>query len=127
MRITVDAARGYFRHPSQRVLETTPDNLPDVGFEYWASGPLCIVFHPSLYPDVWMGHTAAKPEGWGLLVPHAKKLINEFWDEKMPHRIIGWTPEKNRAALAFVRRAGFVVDGRLPLPGGAVIMSGWSK
>lgn len=125
MRITVDEAREYFAHPSQQVYGITPDTLPDEPFEYWASGPLCGCAHPAPYRDVWMVHFAAKPEGMGQLIPHARALMHEFWDAKKPARLIGWTPVRFRAALAFVRRVGFVEDGILPLPDGEVVMSGW--
>lgn len=72
-----------------------------------------------------MVHFAAKPEGMGALVPHAKALMREFWEAKQPERLIGMTPVRLRAAVAFVRRVGFVQDGILPLPDGDVVVSGW--
>lgn len=125
MRITVDEARGFFAHASQQVFGITPDTLPGAPFEYWADGPLCGVAHPAPCARVWMVHFAVKPAGWGHLTEPARRLLVEFWNAKQPERIIGWTPERLRAALALARRAGFVEDGRLPLESGAVIMSGW--
>lgn len=72
-----------------------------------------------------MVHVACKPEGWGKAAGHTKKLLNEFWEEKRPARVIGWTPAKFRHAVAMNRRLGFVEDGRMPLPDGEVIMFGW--
>lgn len=74
-----------------------------------------------------MVHFAVKPEGRGVALPHAKALLHEFWEDREPMRIIGWTPSNLRAAIAFARRAGFVEDGRMPLPNGELIMSGWVK
>lgn len=126
MRITVDEAREYFAHPSQQVFGIKPEYLPGDPFEYWADGPLCGVVHPSFWPRVWVVHFAAKPEGWGHVTEPAKRLLREFWEEKQPDRLIGWTPANLRGALALTRRVGFIEDGRLPLPGGDVVMSGWS-
>lgn len=125
MRITVDAAREYFAHPSQQLYGVTPDALPDDPFEYWAKDGICGVFHPAPAENVWMVHFAAKPEFWGRLVTPSREILAAFWAEKTPQRIVGWTPVNLRAALALSRRVGFVEDGRLPLPGGDIIMSGW--
>lgn len=125
MRITVDEAREYFAHPSQQVYGITPDTLPDEPFEYWADGPVCGVAHLAPFPNVWMVHIACKPEGWGKATGHTRKLLHEFWNDRKPARIIGWTPAKFRHAVAMNRRLGFVEDGRLPLPDGDVIMFGW--
>lgn len=126
MQITVDEARAFFAHPSQHVFGITPDRLPEEGVEYWASGPVCGVFHLAPYPDVWMGHYAVKPEGWGKATEPAKAILRAFSEAKQAHRIIGWTPSSNRAALAFAKRLGFVVDGVMPLPEGEIIMQGWT-
>lgn len=126
MIISVDEAREYFLHPSQTAGGLDPNDLPKEGFEYHATEWLCLIFHLAPWPDVWMVHFAAKPEGWGYLVPHAEKLLNEFWRSRDPERIIGWTPEKNRAACAFARRCGFEVDGRMSMKTGNVILHGWS-
>ncbi len=72
-----------------------------------------------------MVHIAVKPQHWGGLVADAKAELAAFWADRTPSRIIGWTPAKFRAALAFSRRVGFVEDGRMNLPDGEVIMSGW--
>lgn len=125
MRITVDEAREYFAHPSQQVFGLTPDCLPDEPFEYWADGPVCGIAHNAPYPGVWMVHFGVKPEGWGSVAAHGKRLLHEFWEVKQPERIIGWTPVKFRHARALARRVGFEEDGILPLPSGDVVMSGW--
>jgi hypothetical protein len=125
MRISVDEARDYFAHPSQQLM-MVPEDLPE-GLEYWADGPICGVFHLALWPGVWMAHYGVKPEGWGRLDAHAKAILSEFWDAMSPVRIIGWTDSKNRRAVSFARRIGFVVDGRMPVPDGEIVMQGWSK
>ena len=127
MRISVDQAREYFAHPSQQLFGITPDTLPDDPFEYWASGPVCAIAHLAPHPGIWMAHIAVKPDGWGSAVPYAQWLLDEFWEEKKPERIIGWTPSRLRAAIAFARRVGFVEDGRMPMLNGELIMSGWAK
>lgn len=125
MRITVDEAREYFAHPSQQLYGVTPENLPGEPFEYWAKGGICGVFHPAPATGVWMVHFAAMPSEWGRLVEPSREVLRAFWDEKKPQRIVGWTPASLRAAVALSRRVGFVEDGRLPLPDGEIIMSGW--
>lgn len=126
MRITLDDAREYFAHPSQHLFGITPETLPDEGFEYWANGPICVIFHQAMWPRVWAAHYAVKPEGWGGCVDPAKAVLRLFWASRDVERIIGWTEERNRLACAFARRVGFEVDGRLDLPGGAVVMQGWT-
>lgn len=67
--LTVDEARPYFDDPTQlrgAMLESA-DDLPEDGFEYWASGPICGVFHPFAWPGVWMVHYAVKREDGGGL------------------------------------------------------------
>lgn len=126
MKISVDEARKYFTHDSQKILGTDPDNLPEDGVEYWASGPICGVFHPAPWPDVWMAHYGVLPEGWGRLKSPAIEILTAFWREKQPKRIIGWTEETNRAAVAFARRLGFEKDGEMKLGSETVIMQGWA-
>ena len=121
----MDEARAYFAHPSQQLFGITPDNLPGEPFEYWAQGGICGVMHQMPAPGVWMVHIAAMPGHWGHLVADARAALREFWEEKHPARIVGWTPARLRAAVAFSRRVGFEEDGRLPLPDGEIIMSGW--
>lgn len=125
MRIPVEEARAFFAHPSQqRASHIAPEDLPADGVEYWAKDGVCGLFHPSFWPDVWMAHYGVKPEALGRTVAPAKAILSAFWEEKKPARIIGWTKENNRAALAFARRLGFTVDGRMDLPE-PVIMQGW--
>lgn len=121
MRISVDDARPYFEHPTQQVLGAAPDTIPDEGCEYWADGPVCLVFHATAAPDVWMVHLAVMPKAWGHLQPHAERLLYAFWTEKQPVRIVAWIGEERRAAIAFAKRVGFQVDGYLP----GTVMMGW--
>lgn len=125
--IGVAEAREFFAHPSQLRASgiESPDDLPETGFEYWACGPICGAFHMTAWPGVWMAHYGAKPEGWGRLVPHARACLHAFAAARRPLRIVGWTSAGNRHAVAFARRIGFEEDGRMPLPGGDVILSGW--
>lgn len=120
-KVAVDEARDFFADPSQHVLGTTPDNLPDWA-EYWACEGICGVFHRAPWPDVWMAHYGVKPEYRGQYVAPAKAILRAFWDAHKPNRIVGWTEESNRAALAFNRRIGFSQDGAFP----GVIMQGWT-
>lgn len=98
-----------------------PDFLPDEGFEYRVSGPVCLIFHQAPWPDVWMVHVGVKPEGWGKTVPHVDALLSGFWAEKQPRRIVAWIEESNRAAISFARRCGMTQDGAFP----GVVMMGW--
>lgn len=126
-RVSVEDARSFFEHKSQQIFGITPQNLPETGCEYWVSGGLCVALHGQAWPGVYMAHYGAKPEFWGRLVEPAKDILAAFWAEKEPQRIIGWTAEGNRPALAFARRIGFEIDGKLKLPSGNVIMQGYSQ
>lgn len=121
MRITVEAAREYFRHPSQQI-GLTPDDLPEDGAEYWADGPVCLIFHGTAADDVWMVHLAVKPEGYGQLIEPTRRILAEFWAEKQPKHIIAWIAEHRAAAIAFARKVGLTEDGRFP----GTVMLGWS-
>lgn len=125
-RVDVREARRFWAHPSQHVMGSHPDTLPQgEPFQYWAHGPVCVVFHPTFWPGVWMAHHGCKPEGWGRAVEPARAILAAFQEAERPELIIGWTAKKNRAALAFARRVGFEEDGRLPLGSGDVIMQSW--
>ena len=120
-------ARPFFDHPTQRRgASVDPAELHDNGILYRACGPVCGAFHAAPWPGVWMAHYGVKPEAWGQARDPARAILRAFWDEMQPARIVGWTKESNRAAIAFARRIGFTVDGRLDLQGGAVIMQGWT-
>ena len=126
MRITVDEAREYFRHPTQQKASLiTPDALPETGVLYYALDGVCVCFHDAHWPGVVMVHHAVKPSAWGHTVEPAKAILRQFWKEHEPEAIIGWTDQKNRMALNFARRVGFVEYGRLVLPSGTVIQQEW--
>lgn len=87
-----------------------------------ATGGVCGAFHDAHWPGVVMAHYAVKPEVWGRAIKPARAILAEFQEQYQPAKIMGWTDENNRAALAFARRIGFREFGRLSLPDGAVIM-----
>ena len=122
MKIPLSEARRYWDHPKSGVA---PEDLPDY-VEYWANGPVCVAFHRAPWEGVWMAHYAVRPEGRGRAVAPALEVLEAFWAEREPLRIIGWTKESNRLACAFARRLGFQIDGRMDLPTGAVLMQGWA-
>lgn len=126
MKITVDEARKFFADKSQQVFGITPETLPDEGFEYWASGPACCVFHISPWPKVFMVHIAVKPEGLGCIDRHVMDMIEDFWMEKSPERIVAWVHSTRRLVLSLGKRCGFVEDGRFPVSDGEIAMIGWS-
>lgn len=123
--VTASRAREFFAHPSQQCFGLNPDDLPDEGAEYWACGPICGMFHQMPWTGVWMVHYGADPAHWGRLVEPSREALRAFWRHHQPQRIVGWTEERNRLAVAFARRVGFVVDGYLDLPTGRVVMQGW--
>jgi RimJ/RimL family protein N-acetyltransferase len=124
--LTPKEAEGYFMHPTQIKGSMIVDgaSLPD-GAEYRAMDGVCGAFHECGMVDIWMVHFAVLPEAWGKCVPACKAIVEAFAREVGAKRLIGWTPEHNRAALSLVRRVGFEIDGRLPLDE-PFIMSGWS-
>lgn len=125
-RICVEAARPFWSHASQHVMGLDPADLPDSeAFQYWACGPICGVFHKAPWPGVWMAHHGCKPEGWGRARDYAVAGLRAFWDAERPDLILGWTPEAQRAAVAFAKRCGFVQTGVMRLPGGNVVTSEW--
>lgn len=126
-RVSVEVAREYFAHPSQlkgSYLDSAED-LPAEGAQYWANGDVLGIFHIAPWPGVWMGHYAVKPTAWGNAVRPARAILNAFQDAERPDLIMGWTPAHNRAAVAFVRRLGFVEHGRFSVPEGEIIEQSW--
>ena len=126
MKIGVGEARKYFEHPSQHVEGTRPDILPAEGVHYYANGPICGLFHLMHDPGIYMAHYGVMPEGWGRLTFPARTVLAYAFDDLGAERFVGWTDEKNRAALAFAKRIGFKRDGVLPLRDKTIIMQGWT-
>lgn len=122
-RITRDEAKAFFAHPSQqRGAKITPDALPDEGFQYWACGAVCGAFHAMPWPGVWGAHYGVKPDAWGHTKEPSLAILRAFSEAQRPALIVGWTDSRNRAAVAFARRIGFVETGRMALPDHQVIM-----
>lgn len=109
----------YFWHPAASLWG---NELPDVA-EYRVDGDVCLAFHQTFWPDVWMVHLGAKRDGWGRLDKSTMLLLNEFWSEKLPVRIVAWVCKSNRAVIALAKRLGFVEDGQFA----DVLMMGWQK
>ena len=102
-----------------------PDILPDEGFEYWADGPVCGVFHRMPWPGVWMGHYGMKRDGLGRYADPARRILVAFSAAAGADLITGWTDKNNRAALAFAKRIGFRIDGEMNTPTQTVVMTSW--
>ena len=126
MRISAAEAQKYFEHPSQQLGGLDPKDLPDAGFHYFASDLICGVFHLVSDPGIFMSHYGAIPEGWGSLASPAVSILYEAWSELDAQRFIGWTEMNNKAALAFAKRLGFVIDGGMPLKDKVMVMQGWT-
>lgn len=124
--ITSAQASEYFADKSQQIGGVDPDNLPDAPFEYWADGPLLGIFYPGPLAGVWMVHLAAKPSGYGKLVTHAHNILRDFGAEKGYPSIMGWTPKRLRAAVAFAKRVGFEMIGEFTANGEPFVITVWS-
>lgn len=116
--LTVDEALPYFWHPYHG------DMRDNDWMQFRACDGVCGAFHQHLWPGVWMGHLGALKEARGRAVEPAKAILRAFAAEVAAERIIGWVREDNRATLALCRRAGFEIDGRLPLAE-PVALIGW--
>ena len=125
MILTADQARPYFSHPSQLKGDLDPADLHDKGIEYRADSGVCMAFHASFWPTVWMVHIGVMPSAWGKTVEPCKRMLTAFMAEKQAERIIAWIPASNRAVLSLARRVGFKLDGVLPLHGERITMIGW--
>ena len=125
MRINADQARQYFWHPSQRVGTATVDMMTDDGFAYYAESGVCLAFNDVPWPGVIMCHVGAMPGAWGRAVEPAKRMLAQAWSEYGPERIVFWIPEQNRAAIAFAKRCGGEMDGRMNM-GNPITMMGWT-
>lgn len=123
MKISAAEARRYFDHPTQ-AAPGLPDEFPEDGIEYRAESGVCLIFHPALWPGVWMVHVAVNPAAWGKVDAPARRLLTQFQDEFGPERIVAWVEEQNRACLALTRRLGFTQYGRLGLQA-PVVMLEW--
>ena len=119
MIVSPQIAREYFWHPAASL---GGNELPDVA-EYRVSGNVCLGFHQTFWPDVWMVHLGAKREGWGNLDCDVLGLLKAFWQDKNPIRIIAWICKDNRAVIYLAKRLGFVQDGQFL----DVLMMGWQK
>jgi hypothetical protein len=125
MIISPGQAMEYFGLPCQRRASMLGGDLPVDGVEYWAKGPVCGAFHDAPWPGVIMGHFAVKPYAKGFAEEPARCILRAIWAHHNPARIVGWMKESNRAGLAFVRRLGFEIDGRMPMAQ-PVVMMGWA-
>ena len=119
MIVSPKTAREYFWHPAASL---GGNELPDVA-EYRVTGDVCLAFHQTFWPNVWMVHLGAKRDGWGKLDNDVLALLSEFWADKMPTRIVAWVCKNNRAVVSLAKRLGFIEDGRFL----NVIMMGWQK
>ena len=122
MRITIDEARQYFAHPSQR-NNADPETLP-VWAVYHALGGVCLLAHPMPLDGLWMVHLGVLPSAWGRVTEPARELLKEISAENRVERMLAWVPEDNRHVAALCRRVGFELDGRLPLAR-PLLMYGW--
>lgn len=116
--LTVEEALPYFWHAYHG------DMRDNEWMTFRSCDGVCGAFHQHLWPGVWMGHLGALKEARGRTVGPAKAILRNFAAEVGAERIIGWVREDNRATLAMCRRAGFEIDGRLPLAQ-PVLMIGW--
>ena len=58
-------------------------------------------------------HIAALPELWGRVVGFVKEGIEWTFKNTLYSKIIGFTPENNRSAVALAKRCGFKEEGRI--------------
>ena len=112
MKISVEAAREYLRHPSQQLDGVQPGDLV-ADFDYYADGAACLVVHATAKPDIWMVHIMVDPDGWGRLDAKVSGLLREVWQDKKPKRLIAWIEDDRRAAVALVKRIGCTRDGKM--------------
>ena len=120
MKITVDEARAYFAHPSQHDNGLVEPELSEF-MEYWAKDGVCLCFHPAIIPSITVVHIGVKREAWGSTTDPTREILQAYWAEHQPRRIVAWIETKRKHAIALARRVGFIEDGRLP----DIIMMGW--
>lgn len=116
--LTAQEAVPFFWHPYHGDIRDSD------WMTFRACESVCVAFHQHLWPGVWMGHLGALREARGNTVEPVKAILRSFAAEVGAERIIGWVREDNRATLAMCRRAGFDIDGRMPLAD-PVILLGW--
>lgn len=121
MIITVDEARAYWAHPSQHDHGQTEAALPE-HFEYRAQDGVCLAFHEVLVPGYFAVHIAAKPDAWGKTTGPSRVILNAFWRDRNPVRVVAWIEDHKRHAAALARRLGFTTDGHMP----GVTIYGWT-
>lgn len=123
--ISPEDASVYFADKSQQLFGISPDALPGAPFEYWADGPLLGIFYPGPVIGVWMVHLAAKPSGYGHLVPRAHNILRDFSEQRGYPTVMGWTPSRLRAAIALAKRVGFKVMGEFKAAGEEFTVTTW--
>lgn len=103
-----------------------PDQLTDDGFEYYALDGVCGVFHPAMWWGLYMAHYGVLPSAWGRTTEPGKAILRQFWEDRQPEKIIGWTDSRNRAALSYARRLGFREYARLKLSESTIVQQEWT-
>jgi hypothetical protein len=123
--ISAAEARQYFWHPAQLVGDGSVADMRDDGFVYFEQDGVCGAFHDVPWPRIIAAHVGALRSAWGRALAPALAILRYVWGLYQPARIVIWVQQKNRAAVAFAKRLGFVADGLVPLPE-PVVMMGWT-
>ena len=114
--LTAQEAVPFFWHPYHGDIRDSD------WMTFRACESVCVAFHQHLWPGVWMGHLGALREARGNTVGPVSAILRSFAAEVGAERIIGWVREDNRATLAMCRRAGFEIDGRMPLADPVILL-----